>query len=310
MALGVGGWRGTASATLPAMRFVLALLLALPLSAATFRSHDGTVLHYEIVGKGEPVLLLSGGPGFSPEYLRPVAEKLSGERSFVLLHQRGTGRSAVENYDAQTLALKNLVGDLEALRRELRLEQWTIVGHSFGGILSMMYAREHPERVAKLALVDSGGPTLRSVLKFNANLESRFTEEDRAKIKEWSAEERVKENRRRAVLELTRAKTPAYFADRARAKPLMDSLNEESFSDAMFRAVVPQMFSLDLRAGLEKVKAPVLILHGKQDPLETVDELRETFPFAKIEVLEGAGHFPWMEQPEPFYAALSRFLQD
>ena len=76
----------------------------------------------------------------------------------------------------------------------------------------------------------------------------------------------------------------------------------------MFRAVVPQMFTLDLRAGLEKVTAPVLILHGKQDPLETAEELRETFPKARVELLENAGHFPWAEQPAAFYAALGGFL--
>ena len=292
------------------MRFVLALLLALPLSAATFRSHDGTVLHYEVVGKGEPVLLLAGGPGFSPEYLRPIAAKLGDHHAFVLLHVRGTGKSALEKYDAETLALKNLVGDVDALRTELKAEKLVLVGHSFGGILSMMYAREHPERVAKLALVDSGGPTLRSVLKFNANLEARYTDEDRAKIREWSSPERVKENRRLAVLELTRAKTPAYFADRAKAKAMIDSLDESSFSDAMFLAVVPQMFTLDLRAGLEKVQAPVLILHGKKDPLETAEELRETFPAARVTLLDDAGHFPWLEQPELFFAVLNEFLGD
>lgn len=290
------------------MRFLITLLVALPLSAATFKSHDGTVLHYDIVGKGERIVMLSGGPGFSPEYLRPVAEKLADKYAFVLLHQRGTGKSVLEKHDGETLALKNLVGDLEALRKELKSEKLCIVGHSFGGILSMMYAREYPERVAMLALVDSGGPTLKSVLKFNANLESRFSEEDRIKIKEWSDVERVKENRRRAVLEVTRAKASAYFADRAKAQPFMAALTEDSFNDQMFRAVVPQMFTLDLRAGLEKVTAPVLILHGRQDPLETAEELRETFPKAKVELLENAGHFPWVEQPSVFYAALSGFL--
>jgi proline iminopeptidase len=290
------------------MRFVLALLLALPLSAATFKSHDGTVLYYDVVGKGEKVLLLSGGPGFSPEYLRPIADKLSDKYAFVLLHQRGTGKSVLDKYDAETLALQNLAGDVEALRKELKSEKLIIVAHSFGGILSMMYAREHPDRVAMLALVDSGGPTLRSVLKLNANLESRFSDDDRAKIREWSDAERVKADRRRAVLEITRAKTPAYFADRAKAQPFMNALTEESFNDQMFRAVVPQMFTLDLRAGLEKVKAPVLILHGKQDPLETVEELRETFPKARVELIENAGHFPWAEQPDAFFGALPGFL--
>jgi len=289
-------------------RLFLILAFALPLSAATFKSHDGTTLHYDVVGKGDPVLLLSGGPGFSPEYLRPIAEKLQGEHQFVLLHQRGTGKSVVEAYDANAISLKNLVADVEALRQELKIERLVIAGHSFGGILSMMYAREHPERIAALALIDSGGPTLKTVMQFNANLESRFSEEDRALIAKWSDPERKKDNHRRAVLELTKAKTPAYFADRAKARLLMDSLDETSFHDGVFWAVVPQMMTLDLRAGLEKVKAPVLVLHGRQDPLPSAVEVHETFPGSKLEWIEGAGHFPWLEQPEVFFGALGGFL--
>ncbi|HEV7237972.1 MAG TPA: alpha/beta hydrolase [Thermoanaerobaculia bacterium] len=289
-------------------RLVLLLALALPLSAATFKSHDGTTLHYDVIGKGEPVLLLSGGPGFSPDYLRPIAEKLGDKYKFVLLHQRGTGKSVIETYDANAISLKNLVGDVEALRRELQIEKLTIAGHSFGGILSMMYAREHPERVGALALIDSGGPTLKTVMKFNANLESRFTDEDRALIKQWSDPERMKENRPRAALELTKAKAPAYFADRSKSRLLTDPMDVTSFHSGVFYSVVPQMMGLDIRAGLEKVKAPVLVLHGKQDPLESADEVHETFPGSKLEFLENAGHFPWLEQPDAFYAVLGGFL--
>src|SRR5688500_13879501 len=108
-------------------------LFAVSVSGATFRSHDGTTLHYEVVGKGQPVVLLSGGPGFSPEYLRPIADKLGARHAFVLFHQRGTGKSVVAKYDAETLSLRNLVGDLESLRKELKVEKLTIAGHSFGG---------------------------------------------------------------------------------------------------------------------------------------------------------------------------------
>ncbi|HEY0372190.1 MAG TPA: alpha/beta hydrolase [Thermoanaerobaculia bacterium] len=289
-------------------RLIVLLVLALPLSAATFKSHDGTTLYYDVVGKGDPVLLLSGGPGFSPEYLRPIAEKLKDGHQFVLLHQRGTGKSAVAKYDAETISLKNLTGDIDALRQELKLEKLVIAGHSFGGILAMAYAREHPERVAALALIDSGGPTLASLLKFNANLEARFSEEDKALIAKWSDPERKKENHARAVLEITKAKTPAYFADRAKAQPFLAALDETSFNDAMFWAVVPQMMTLDLRAGLEKVKAPVLVLHGKQDPLESGEEVHATFPGSKLVWVENAGHFPWVEQPAAVFAALGEFL--
>jgi proline iminopeptidase len=287
---------------------LLVFVLALPLSGGVFRSDDGFTLHYDVVGKGEPVVLLSGGPGFSPEYLRPIADALGKSHSFVLYHQRGTGRSALAKYDGDVMELKKLVADLEALRRELKQEKLTLVGHSFGGILSMMYAREHPDRVRALALIDSGGPTLKSVPKFQANLDARFTEEEKARIKEWSDPEKRKENPRRAVLEITKAKTPAYFADRSKAKLLMDPMDEQTFNDAAFWAVVMQMMMLDLRAGLEKVKAPVLVIHGKQDPLESAAEVHATFPGSRLELIDNAGHFPWLEQPEKVYGVLGGFL--
>jgi proline iminopeptidase len=293
------------------MRRLLPLLfafLALPLTAATFRSHDGTTLHYDVIGDGAPVVMLSGGPGFSPDYLRPLAELLSG-RSFVLLHQRGTGRSVIEKYDMTALALDTLVADVEALRQELKQERLTIVAHSFGGILSMMYVRKHPERVAALALVDSGGPTLQSVPKFNTNLNTRITEEEQARVKEWSAPERMKADRRRAVLEITRAKTAAYFADRSKAALLTDKLDDSSFRDEVFWSIVPQMMTLDVRAGLEKLDAPVLVLHGKQDPLESAAEVHAAFPKSRLVEIEGAGHFPWLEQPEVVKRELDGFLK-
>jgi pimeloyl-ACP methyl ester carboxylesterase len=242
------------------MRRIVLLLFTLlahgfPLSGATFKSHDGTTLYYDVAGKGDPVLLLSGGPGFSPDYLRPIAEKLGDGHRFILLHQRGTGKSVVATYDANALSLKNLVGDVEALRKELKVDKLVIAGHSFGGILSMMYAREYPERIAALALIDSGGPTLKNIPKFNANLEARFSDEDRALIKEWSDPERQKANRHAAALALTKAKAPAYFADRAKAKLLTDPMDDTSFQEGMFWSVVPQMMTLDLRGEGEGPRA-------------------------------------------------------
>ncbi len=292
------------------LRRVLALFLfALPLAAATFKADDGTVLHYDVIGKGAPVVMLAGGPGFSPGYLEPVAQKLGSQYACVLFHQRGTGRSMMETVTFETHALKTLVADLEALRRELKVEKLTLLGHSFGGILSMMYASQHPDRVNALVLVDSGGPTLASVAKFVTNLNARISEEDLARVKEWSDPAKMKENRKRAILEITRAKTPAYFADRAKAKPMMDALAEDSFNDAVFWAITPQMMAgLDLREPLKSVKSPVIVIHGTQDPLESAQEVHETLAGSKLVMVEDAGHFPWLEQPAKFYAALGEFL--
>ena len=292
----------------------LLLLFAFPLFAATFLADDGVTLYYDVVGRAhkgtEPVVLLSGGPGFSPEYLRPIAQKLGSKRQFILFHQRGTGRSTLATYDAKTMAIPNLVADLDALRRELNVQKLTLVGHSFGGILSMFYAVEHPDRIRAVILVDSGGPTLITVPKFVANLNSRFTAEDNAKIREWSDAERMKENRRRAILEITKAKSGAYFADRTKVHLLTDPMTEESFQDAMFYAVTAQLMAgFDLRAGLQKIQFPVLVIHGRQDPLESAQEVHDSIPGSRLEMIENAGHFPWLEQPKKVYGLLGEFLK-
>src|SRR5687767_15813634 len=111
----------------------------------------------------------------------------------------------------------------------------------------------------------------------------------------------MKDDRAKAVFEITKAKSAAYFADRSKAHLLTDPMTTGSFNDATFWAIVPQMMALDLRPGLEKVQAPVLVLHGKQDPLETAQEVHETFAGSQLESLDNAGHVPWLEQPDACY---------
>jgi proline iminopeptidase len=292
-------------------RLVLLLLLAVSLRADTFKTDDGVTLHYERVGRGKtPVVLLAGGPGFSSEYMRTIADALKKKHAFVLFDQRGTGKSVTETLNVDTLAFKRLVADLDALRAELKVNKLTIVGHSWGGILSMMYAAQHPDRVRALVLVDSGGPSLAGLAKFNANFNARMTAEDLAAVKEWSAPEKMAGNRRRATTEVARAKTPPYFHDRAKAKLLMDAMTEEWFNADVFWPIVSQMTPATFNFGeaLKKLDAPVLIIHGKQDPLETAQEVHDTFPGSRLELIDNAGHFPWLEQPERVYALLDAFL--
>jgi len=249
--------------------------------AATFTSDDGVTLHYTSLGKGRPVVLLSGGPGFSSDYMTPIAKHLKGRYKAILFDQRGTGRSLLETYDAKTLEHKKLVADLDALRRALKVDKLTLVGHSWGGILSMLYAAEHPDRVNALVLIDSGGPTTASVAKFTANHTARMTEEDNAKLVEWYA--KINSDHKRAVFEITKARTPPYFHDRANALRFAETLTEDSFNDKAFWAIVGQIDTkFDLRAALQNVKAPVLVIHGKSDPLESAEEVRDAFTGSRL----------------------------
>jgi proline iminopeptidase len=282
--------------------------MTIPLAAATLESDDGVTLYYETHGKGVPILLLSGGPGFSSEYMLPIAQHLESRYKAVLLDQRGTGKSLLETYDATTLDHKKLVADIEALRRALKVDKLTLVGHSWGGILSMMYAVEHPDHVRALVLIDSGGPTIAGMAKFTANHTARMTAEDTKRVAEGYAN--LQKDHKAALLEITRARTPPYFQDRAKAIVFADALHEDSFNDKMFWPVVGQLNgAFDLRPGLKNVHVPVLIIHGKSDPLESAQEVHDALAGSRVELIDDAGHFPWAEQPEAVYRVLDDFLR-
>src|SRR5262245_51168706 len=177
------------------MRRLLSLFLVATalLSQPVARAQDGSFnsagveLHYTSAGTGTPVVLLSGGPGLNIDYMLPVAQFLpSGYRS-IAYEQRGTGRSRPQPFDPASLTVHTVVEDLEALRVRLQQDRLTLLGHSWGGMLAMAYAAAHPDRVDRLVLVESGGPTLEFQQWFGDNIEARLRPEDIELRDHWRA---------------------------------------------------------------------------------------------------------------------------
>ena len=97
------------------------------------------------------MVVLHGGPGASHDYLRPGFDLLAAGRTLIYYDQRGGGQSPVPA--GTPVGWREQVADLDALREAWGLDQLTICGYSWGGLLAMLYATEHPDRVARLALV-------------------------------------------------------------------------------------------------------------------------------------------------------------
>lgn len=105
--------------------------------AMQIQTPDETRLHVEEFGAGTPLLMLSGGPG-CVNYLRPVANLLHNRRC-LLPDPRGVGQSGGEAQD-----IAGEIDDVEALRQQLGLERWALLGHSWGADLGLIYALERP----------------------------------------------------------------------------------------------------------------------------------------------------------------------
>jgi proline iminopeptidase len=301
--------------------FAAVLIVALTTAAVekaqpgqgTFRAPDGVLVHFDSFGRGEPVVVLAGGPGLTPSYMRPVCGALAETRECLLLHQRGTGRSRLSPASAiATVTLRASVADLEALRVALGRESITLVGHSWGGMLAMAYAAEHPRRVKALVVLASGGPTLEYMSWYFRNSRARVNDEDRKIAAYWEDQRRQGADPGRVAAGLLASDMSSTFHDRRRVAQLVETLDDNPFSDDVFQQMMRDLgdTGYDLRPQLRTFAAPVLIVQGRQDPIATADTLRATFPSAPVQtqLIDEAGHFLWLEQPDATFQAVRSFL--
>ncbi|MCJ8269015.1 MAG: alpha/beta hydrolase, partial [Psychrosphaera sp.] len=135
----------------PILRFCFFTLLFGVISAHSQAAQNGVVerkdvdIHYKVRGEGFPIVLLSGGPGQNVNALVDIADKFSTRFKVISIDQRGTGKSILKEVSEKTITLANYVADIEAVRRQLDIDQWLIVGHSWGGGLAMAVSGTHPD---------------------------------------------------------------------------------------------------------------------------------------------------------------------
>jgi len=275
---------------------------------------NGLELHYKTAGTGTPIVILSGGPGLEVDYMIPAAEPISTTFQKIFLEQRGTGRSRPAELTKESLTLKLLIEDLEALRLHLKQERLIILAHSWGGMYAMAYAAAHPDRIERMILIDSGGPSLAFGQWFADNVESRLRPEDVDARDAGTEAERTATTqaaRDAAALRVSAALMPGYFFDRAKAIEFAKSFKEGSLHRDM-----GAVLSADLAThynpgpGLMKLERPVLIIHSHQDPMgdKTAEDIHALIGSSSIRYLNRCGHFPWIEQPKAYGQMVQQFL--
>ena len=272
----------------------------------------GVELYYRTTGTGTPVIFLSGGPGFDVDYMVPVAEFVPEGYQRVFYEQRGTGRSRVANMSADNMTVQHAVDDLEGLRIHLKQERLFLLGHSWGGMLAMAYAAAHPERIDRLILLGSGGPTLEFASSFQDNIRMRLRPEDVEAERYWDEAPKRGIDPDKAALESVRAITPGYFFDRAKGLAFASQLVEGTLHVRVNTLLFDNMGKgYDVRAGLRALDRPVLIVQGHQDPIgeKTAEDIHALVRASVVRYINQAGHFPWIEQPEEFRKILAEFFE-
>jgi pimeloyl-ACP methyl ester carboxylesterase len=276
----------------------------------TFQARDGTRLAYRLIGEGEPLICLPGGPMQASAYLGNLGG-LPAHRALVLLDFRGTGESAVPD-DPQTYRCDRLADDVEDLREHLGHDRVEMLAHSAGASVAVRYAARYPGRVARLALVT---PSPR-VVDVEVSDSARRQVAELRRAERWfpdafAAFERIWSGRASdadwtAITPFTYGHWDA--SSRAHAADAEKQRNEAA------AALYYPADGLDppvTRAVLAELEAQVLLVAGEYDvalPPSCAAQYAALFRAAELAVQEGAGHYPWLDHPDRFVDIVRHFL--
>jgi pimeloyl-ACP methyl ester carboxylesterase len=255
------------------------------------RTFAGAETEILIKGEGQPLLFLHAGHGF--DLADPLIERLSQGYKVIAASHPGFGASprpdGVDTVDDIAYRYLDLIEDLG-------LEDIVVVGVSFGGWIAAELATKGSARIAKLVLIDPVG------VKFG-NRETR----DITDIYATTAQQ---------IPEL-------FFADEAKGLAALNNLDfkdlpeETALRFARNREALtlfgwaPTLYNPKLKGRLHRIKVPTLLLWGADDRIVSPDYGRQyaaAIPGARFEMIEGAGHYGYLEQPQAFADKIEAFL--
>src|SRR5882757_5177837 len=271
---------------------------------------DGTELAYHVVGEGDPLLCLPGGPMRASAYLGDLGG-LSTQRQLVMLDLRGTGDSSIP-VDPATYRCDRQIDDVEALRTHLDVDRVDVLAHSAAGDLAILYAARYPRRIRTLTLITARARAL--------GLD--FTEEHRREAAALRTAEpwfRTAHHAYEAVWAGSPtdadwdAITPFFYGrwDTAAQTHAASDLEQTNAEAADIYASSGAFDPATTHAAIAASDTPVLILAGELDsgPLPRVAAaIAEMFPKAELAIQPGAGHFPWLDDPLCFTHTVTTFL--
>lgn len=275
-------------------------------------SLDGAQLFYEVVGTGDPIIVIHGGPAMDHNYLRPGLDVLASSHSLVYYDQRGTGRSSAD-LDSAHVNLDVLVTDVDQLRQALGYDRVTVLAHSFGALIGLEYARRYPEFTRALILMDPVEPGSRWLAETQKRQQAARTPEDSAQIAELTGSEAFKARDPATVSEVFRLAFRSEFRDPSREASLALTLSRRTARDGpkVAELLGKSIGDLDWWDRLWQIQTPTLVVQGKYDltPMAMARALSDSLPVARLAVLD-SGHFPYIEDAPGLTSAISVFLAD
>lgn len=298
--------------------FTLLLLVNYSYGQNVFNAEEGFIkingsdIYYKMIGSGDPMIVIHGGPVLDHSYLLPHFEKLAESHRLIFYDQRACGKSSIE-LDSSSMSITGFTYDIEQLRQSLQLEKINLLGHSWGGLLAMQYAINYPQHLNHLILSNSMPASTATWQKEEGELASKITREDSVARAQILSSPEMKERKASAIKKLMLLSFKAQFHN----KEMLDSLNLHIPDDFMARSAKfsylgKDLVSFDLYKELATLQTPTLIIYGEDEPAAVISgkELETTIPGSKLVIIKKSGHFPFVEQPEIYFKAINTFTEE
>lgn len=252
---------------------------------------DQGIVHYEVYGRGKPVILLHGWlgswglwqetMGFLGKYYRTYA-----------LDFWGFGESGKKR---ETYAVQDFVSLVDQFMEQLGIENAPLVGHSMGGTVSLSVAIKYPQRVSKVVVVGSPmvGSSLALPLKWAGYRPIAFLLFNMMGL--------FRLGMRVASPIICRDERFANMMDRDLSRTTLES----------FLLSIASLRRTDLRPMLGQIKVPAMGMYGDRDVIvhpSQWEPMKQGIEHAHIERFPAAGHFPMLEEPQNFGERLKAFL--
>lgn len=278
---------------------------------------NGTKLWYETEGRGEPLVLVSGGPGDPHTIYHLFFSRLADRQRVVYFDEYGVGKS--ERAESKSdYSFARDVENLEGLRKALGFTKMNLLGQSYGGMVAQAYALKYPESVERLILIDSfysGAMWQANNDSANHEMQSQYPEVW-AKLMQLRAMGQRSNSPEHQELYESVPLGLFYFYDAAKAKLLPD---DPSTADVYFAIggddadfnIGGDIAGLDFRADLRKLTMPMLVIAGRYDRISLPEwsvKFKMYAPQAEFVMMEESGHFPWIEEPDKTLKVLRDFL--
>ena len=264
---------------------------------------DGGSLFVQELGSGLPLIVLHGGPGMDHTTFRPYLDPLAEDFRVLYVDQRGQGRS--ERVDPATLTLEVFARDIDLLAEALGFDEYAVLGHSFGAIVTTWHAVNLGTATAYV--ISGGGDSSEKLLAdVEASLEA-MVEAGVPVAASWEQEKTVETEEE--LKELVRVQMPFHFA----GNPPPGYGDETVGTPDVLRHFANVGYGdFDFTPDLGRAEKPTLVVVGEKDRTTTTRSarvLREGIAGSELVVISGVGHMSFVEAQDEYLEAVRGFLR-